>query len=145
MHSEQPPFTNTALVADNDRMFHRIASVGDSQSEPNTFPTTARIEHREADQWRVVDGTRSLARFADREVRTSILWKAQIRVPGPDEVPPLDAATVAETLFRDLTARMIDAPRPDNPLTDEHWIALVHDTYYRCPHAPEPDARTELR
>jgi hypothetical protein len=33
MRSEQPPFGNLALIADNDRMYHRIGRIGDPHAE----------------------------------------------------------------------------------------------------------------
>jgi hypothetical protein len=33
MLSEQPPFSNAPLIADNDRMYHRIGAIGDPNAE----------------------------------------------------------------------------------------------------------------
>jgi hypothetical protein len=42
MRSEYPPFTNSALVADNNRMYHRIGWVGDPAAVPPSFPPPPR-------------------------------------------------------------------------------------------------------
>ena len=42
MRSEHPPFINSALVADNNRMYHRIGWIGDPASAPRPFPPPLR-------------------------------------------------------------------------------------------------------
>jgi hypothetical protein len=43
MRSEHPPFTNSALVADNNRMYHRIGWTGDPAAAPPVLSAAAQI------------------------------------------------------------------------------------------------------
>lgn len=132
MHSERPPFDNVALVADNDRMFHRIGWVGDSSTSSPLLPASAQIEHVDDVGWSIVDAGRTLVSYADSEIRISILWKAQVhREATSDETGThLTPDRVVEIFAADLAARGIDAPPPPSPLSDNSWIDLLHSTYY---------------
>ena len=48
MRSEHPPFINAALVADNNRMYHRIGPIGDPAVPPPALSAAARISHHAA-------------------------------------------------------------------------------------------------
>jgi hypothetical protein len=130
MQSECPPFDNVALVADNDRMFHRIGWVGDRASAP-PLPASAQIEHADNTGWTVTDEGRPLRTYLDSQIRISILWKARV----PDASPGLPASTltldhIVEVFTRDLAARGADASPPDSPLTNSTWIDELHRIYY---------------
>ena len=43
MLSEQPPFRNVALMADNDQTYHRIGPIGDPNAESPRISTAAHI------------------------------------------------------------------------------------------------------
>jgi hypothetical protein len=130
MRQESPPFSNTALVADNDRIYHRIGRVGLPSDSPAVYPVTSCIVHDDADRWSIVDGDRELARYPDQQIRLSILWKAQVDPAGANDVPPLEPALVASMLSNDLGARGVDVSIPVSPLDDHSWISLVHEVYY---------------
>ena len=132
MLSKRPPFDNVALVADNDRMFHRIGWVGDPTRGALSLPASATIHHPEGTAWTIVDGDRTVATYPDPEVRISILWKARV----PDDhtagalAAPLSEERIIAIFAADLSARGIDAPPSASPLTDERWVDVVHATYY---------------
>lgn len=131
MCSERPPFDNVALVADNDRMYHRIGWVGDP--DPRSLALSAQADIRHGDGgWTITDGDRVRAAYPDAQVRISVLWKAQVRLPGSasDRPAALTPELVAEIITADLRARGVHATAPTEPLTDETWIAFVHSTYY---------------
>jgi hypothetical protein len=44
MLTEQPPFGNVALIADNDRMYHRIGAIGDPHVELPRMSAAANIQ-----------------------------------------------------------------------------------------------------
>lgn len=62
MRSERPPFTNRALVADNDRMYHRIGWIGDPAP---TIPTITPGAQRGGLERKIIIHcvVRSLSRF----------------------------------------------------------------------------------
>jgi hypothetical protein len=43
MRSEYPPFANSALVGDNNRMYHRIGWIGDPAATPPVLSAAAQI------------------------------------------------------------------------------------------------------
>jgi hypothetical protein len=94
LRSEHPPFINSALVADNNCMYHRIGWIGDPAAAPPAFSAAAQISHHAESGWTISDTGRAPVRYDDRDIRISILWKAQVR-PGPenDETAPLTPRT----------------------------------------------------
>jgi hypothetical protein len=60
MRSERPPLTNRAIVADNDRMYHRIGWIGQPSPTTPTITPGAQIEHIAGNGWVVSDGDGTL-------------------------------------------------------------------------------------
>jgi hypothetical protein len=88
--SEHPPFTNSVLVADNNRMHHRIGQIGDLGAAPRALSAAAKISRHADGGWTVSDTGNVPVRYDDRDFRISILWKAQIRpAPEHDTAAPL--------------------------------------------------------
>ena len=131
MRSEQPPFMNSALVADNNRMYHRIGWTGDPVAAPPALSATARLSHHADGGWIISDTGVASVRYHDRDVRISILWKARVR-PGPETgvAAPLTPEVITEIISADLTRRGVHVPGPVPPLSDRSWLDLVHSTYY---------------
>src|SRR5580704_3912684 len=63
MRSEHPPFINSALVADNNRMYHRIGWVGDPAAAPPAFSAAAQISHHADGGWTISDAGRAPVRY----------------------------------------------------------------------------------
>ncbi|MGH3125459.1 MAG: hypothetical protein ACRDND_31145, partial [Streptosporangiaceae bacterium] len=97
------------VVADNNRMYHRIGRVGDPAVPPPAFSAAAQISHHADGGWTISDAGRAPARYDDRDIRISILWKARVR-PGPEH-------HATALLTPELIAGIISAD-------------LVHSTYY---------------
>ncbi len=131
MRSEQPPFINSALVADNNRMYHRIGRAGDPAAAAPALSAAAQISYHADGDWIISDTGRAPVRYHDRDIRISILWKAQVR-PGPesDTAAPLTPQTIIEIISADLTRRGVQAPGRVPSLSDQGWLDLVHSTYY---------------
>jgi hypothetical protein len=130
MRSVHPPFVNSALVADNNRMYHRIGWIGDPAAAPPVLSVGARIGHEADDGWTVTDDGASPVRYDDRDIRISVLWKAQVR-PGPESAAaPLTAEQITEIISADLARRGVQAPGQVPSLSDQGWLDLVHSTYY---------------
>ncbi len=131
MRSEHPPFINSALVADNNRMYHRIGWVGAPAAAPPAFSAAAQISHHADGGWTISDTGRAPVRYDDRDIRISILWKAQVR-PGPqsDVAAPLTPELIAGIISADLTRRGVQAPGSMPSLSDQDWLDTVHSTYY---------------
>jgi hypothetical protein len=130
MHSQRPPFNNLALVADNDRMYHRIGWVGDPTAPTLPISTAAEIVHHGQD-WTIADDGRMIGSYPDDDIRISLLWKAQVQLTdSADELSPLTDHQVAGIFSADLGRRGLDASAASSALSDESWIDLVHATYY---------------
>jgi hypothetical protein len=129
MCSEHPPFVNSALVADNNRMYHRIGRIGDPAATPPALSAAAQIGRHADGGWIVSDAGTSAVRYEDRDIRISILWKAKVSPgPGSASVAPLTPELITEIICADLTRRGIQAP--GQVMSDKGWLDLVHSAYY---------------
>ncbi len=134
MCSRCPPFDNVALVADNDRMYHRIGWVG--EPNPITPPLTpqAEISHDDSGGWTIRDGATAWG-YPDGCVRISILWKAQLITPPV--AAPLTSDQIAGIINFDLARHGIKPVPSSNPTVDSEWIDLAHRVYHPVTAAPE--------
>jgi hypothetical protein len=131
MRSEHPPFINSALVADNNRMYHRIGRTGDPAAAAPALSAAAQISHDANGDWIISDTGRPPVRFHDRDIRISILWKAQVRSgPGSGTAAPLTPELITEIISADLSRRGVQAYGSVPSLSDKGWLDLVHSTYY---------------
>ncbi|HEV2242731.1 MAG TPA: hypothetical protein VGR98_16935 [Streptosporangiaceae bacterium] len=131
MCSEHPPFANSALVADNNRMYHRIGWIGDPAAAPPALSAAAQIRHQADGGWIISDAGTSRVRYEDRDIRISILWKARVRPgPGSASVAPLTPELITEIICADLTRRGIQAAGQVPSPADKSWLDLVHSAYY---------------
>lgn len=132
MLSEHPPFTNRALVADNDRMYHRIGWIGDQDPIIPAITRDSQIR-RVASGWVISDGGRTVQTYSDEQIRISIVWKGRVKPgfgPCDHEESPLTFDRIMQVFVRDLNSRGIEVPTPASPLSDKRWLELVHSTYY---------------
>ncbi len=127
MRSRCPPFDNVALVADNDRMYHRIGWVGDTNPITPRLTPHAEINHDQTGRWTIRDGTATWG-YPEERVRISILWKAQLITRTV--AAPLISDQIAAIINSDLTQRGIEPPPSINPTADADWIDLAHSVYY---------------
>jgi hypothetical protein len=132
MCSEHPPFSNVALVADNDRMYHRIGWIGDRALCPPDLSPSAEIDHLPEGGWIIIDGDRRPVRYDDKDVRISIVWKAQVQIDpvSVEAASPLTPEVILEIISSDLAARGVRVPEGVTSLSDQGWLDLVHSTYY---------------
>ena len=132
--------SNTAIVGDNDFMYHRVRPVGRREDGmPTGLSLDSRLEHVGGDAWRIVDGDRALAEPTFSALRVSVSWKAYVfrseeerdRVDaGADRI---DLDEVWSRFTTDLEARGVAFERPVEPLTDEAFIDVLSKTYKREP------------
>ncbi len=131
---------NTAVMGDNDRMYHRVRPVGkpsDGLIQGMTLDT--RLEHRGGSRWAIAEGDETRAELDYDALRISVSWKAQVfrsaaereKVDTHGDDLTLDDAL--DRFYRDLEARGIDFDRPEDPLRDEPFIDLLSATYRREP------------
>jgi hypothetical protein len=133
MRSKGPPFTNQALVADNDRMYHRIGWIGEPSPILPPITPSSQIEHVAGRGWVVADSGREVQSYSDEQVRISILWKGMVKSPRnarDKEEPPLSYGRIVEIFTNDLKVRRIHVPALASPLSGQAWLDLVHAAYY---------------
>ena len=129
VRSCQPPFDNVALVADNDRMFHRIGWIGDPHASTPTLSPAAQIHHDPSGRWTITDTGGTVCTYPDEQVRISILWKAQVLTET--RVQALTPEQIVGIITRDLAARGSELPASaTEPISDDAWIETVHRSYY---------------
>lgn len=132
MRSQRPPFANSALVADNNRMYHRIGWIGDPAAAPPVISAAAQISHLADGGWIIHDPGRPAIRHDDPDIRISVLWKAQVRAGREtgDADGPLSPELIVEIISADLAQRGVQGPGGVPSLSDPGWLDLVHSTYY---------------
>ena len=133
---EHPPFTNVAVVADNEDTFHGVAPLGPPGARmPTNLDHESRLVRGDGG-WDVTDGAGALlARIPDAEARITTSWKADVyataddarRADAGDDV--LDLETVVDTFLADLDARGITAAAPSDPTRDPDWVSVLGTTY----------------
>ncbi len=134
MSSESPPFGNVAIIADNDRMYHRIGEVGaPSAPRPNLSPG-AEIRTAGSDGWVILEGGKEVATYPSGQVRLSVLWKAEVFVDEAAErkanESQLTLDQVMEVFTTDLRRRGIEFVVPSDPMNSETWLATLRKAYY---------------
>jgi hypothetical protein len=128
MRSEQPPFGNVALVADNDRMYHRIGAIGDPHEVLPRMSAAAHIQPNGDGKWSILENGEVRATYPSHALRLSVVWKAAVR----DRASSTDNLTldrIMAILTADLRHRSVDFQIPSDPLTDTTWILLLQRVY----------------
>lgn len=75
---EQREMWNTAIVGDNDFMYHRVERIGPAGATRIEGMTAATTLDHDGHAWVVTEAGQELGRLDDREVRLSISWRATV-------------------------------------------------------------------
>ena len=127
MLAERPPFHNVAIMADNDRMYHRIGRVGAVDANLPRMTVAAEIRPAGREAWEIVENGEVRATYPAKAIRLSIVWKADLETRP--RVEPLTLDRVMEVFTADLRHRNVEFRPPTNPLSDREWISLLENTY----------------
>jgi hypothetical protein len=138
MVTERAPFRNVAVMADNDRIYHRIGRVGEVDVESPRISSAAEI-HRTDEGWEIVENGETCASYHPAAIRLSLVWKGIRESEARAESLSLDR--MMNIFIEDLHRRKIDFRVP-GAASDREWIALLDRTYYARPHfnGAEPEA-----
>lgn len=128
MRSEQPPFGNVALVADNDRMYHRIGAIGDPHAELPRMSAAAHIQPNGDGRWSILENGEVRATYPSHALRLSVVWKAAIR-DRESSTDNLSLDRIMAIFTADLRHRNVAFQLPSNPLADAAWILLLQRIY----------------
>jgi len=135
----RPCISNSAVIGDNDYMFHRVEAVGPDE---RTLPKGLTLESQlgwSGDAWEVVEQGEVRARYEFEDVRVSVSWKAQVFADAEqqalyhDHSEDLTLDQVVETLLKDLEAKGTSVERPADPLHDRKFIETLNAAYRRAP------------
>ena len=128
MLSEQPTFSNVALIADNDRMYHRIGAIGDPHAELPRMSASARIQPDGDGKWAILENGEIRATYPSHAMRLSVVWKAAVR--GRElSTDHLTLDRIMAIFTADLGHRSVDFQVPSDPLADTAWTLLLQRTY----------------
>jgi hypothetical protein len=128
MAVERPPFGNVAIMADNDRMYHRIGRVGEPDVKLPSMTSAAEIRPVGRGAWEIVENSETRATYPTGAIRFSLLWKAIRESEAHSESLTLDH--VMSIFIADLRRRGIDFRIPADPLSDSEWMTLLDRVYY---------------
>lgn len=137
---------DTAIVGDNDFMWHRVRPVGRPEDGMvDGLTLDSRLVHRGDGDWAIEDGGRELAAFPQERIRVSVSWKATV-FADDEAAARADAGdgglTIDEVVRRfrdDLARRGVDAPDPgDDPARNPAWIRALQQTYVHEPTTAAP-------
>ncbi|HWB66618.1 MAG TPA: hypothetical protein VG708_07310 [Mycobacteriales bacterium] len=130
---------NTAIVADNDFMWHRVRPTGRVEDGMVTLTRDAELVHRGGGDWAIVDGGEQKAAFGFDAVRVSLSWKG-IAFDGEadrrrhdEHTDDIDLAEVLRRFTADLADRGITVDPPADPVRDPAFVRTLRDAYVRYP------------
>lgn len=132
--------TNTAIVGDNDFMWHRVRPVGRLADGMPSLTRESLLVRRD-DGWAIVDGDATLATLPFEQLRISVSWKALVFDDAADAArydahrEDIDLAEVVRRFRADLDARGIACDVPADPVHDAGFTRLLARTYVRQPQA----------
>jgi hypothetical protein len=128
MSSEQPPFGNCALIADNDRMYHRIGPIGGLNPDMPRMSAAAEIQPDGDGHWAIRENGEVRAAYPDHAIRLSVLWRAEVRDRElSDDNLSLDRIMALFT--GDLRRRGVGFDISSDPLSDTAWILLLQRVF----------------
>lgn len=135
---------NTAIVGDNDRMFHRVRPTGRTQDGMLTRMTLdSQLAFQGGGDWAIETADETLAKLRYEELRISISWKARVFHDEDAERryllhdADLSVDDVVARFESDLERRGIRIERPGDPIRDPAWIDLLAEVYVREPTIPD--------
>jgi hypothetical protein len=135
----RPCVSNSAVVGDNDYMFHRIEAVGpDERTLPKGLTLESKLRWSD-DAWEVVERDDVRARYEFEDVRVSVSWKAQVFADPRQQAlyrnheDDLTLDQVVETLLKDLATRGTPTERPTDALHDRAFIEALNAAHRRAP------------
>jgi hypothetical protein len=129
---------NTAIVGDNDFMWHRVRPTGRPEDGLPSVTLESELAGRE-DRWSIVDGRESVVSFGRDRLRVSLSWKALVfssdadRRRHDEHGDDIDLPEILRRFTVDLEERGVEARIPDDPLRDPAFIDLLRANYVRYP------------
>jgi hypothetical protein len=139
---ERSPFGNVAVVADNDRMYHRVSDIGRAEEwlPEGALPKDARLQAGDEEGWAAIDASGTAVQYyREGKVRVSLLWKAMVFEDDRDAAAfdehrdDLTVEQVVAVFLRDLRVRGIAVEEPSDPFLDPAWQRVLLASYPLVP------------
>jgi hypothetical protein len=130
---------NTAIVADNDFMWHRVRPTGKPEDGMVTLSKDAELVRRDASTWVIADAEGEKANFPTEKMRVSLSWKAMAFDDEPDRrrydehTDDIDLAEVLRRFQADFADRGQTLSIPADPVTDQDFVRTLADAYVQYP------------
>jgi hypothetical protein len=130
---------NTAIVADNDFMWHRVRPTGKVEDGMVTMSKDAELRRLGGEDWAIVDGETELASFGFDRVRVSLSWKAiafhdeEDRRRHDEHLDDIDLEGVLQRFRDDFASSGETLDIPPDPVADPEFIRTLRDAYVRYP------------
>ena len=109
---------NTAIVADNDFMWHRVRPTGRVEDGMVTLSRDAELVRVDAGQWAIRDDGADRAVFPTEKLRVSLSWKALAlddeadRRRHDEHTEDIDLSEVLQRFSADFAARVSSSTSP---------------------------------
>lgn len=147
-----PPFRNSGILTDNQRMFHRGEACGprDRRDLPEGMTLHSRLEADGEEDWKITTDGAMVARYKANEMRTLFHYSAHVFTDMAevkqyyDHTDDLDRDRAFEMLIDDLKRRGVSFKVPSDPLNDREFIATLTRTYEMAPSIFPEEAPLEL-
>lgn len=148
-----PPFWNSGLLTDNQRMFHRGEACGPRERRqiPQGLALHSLLEPDGATGWKVTTDGKTLVRYAASEMRTLYHYSAHVFADIADvkryydHTDDLTHDRALEMLIADLKRRRVAFAMPSDPLNDRAFIAVLTRTYSMAPASFPEEAPLERK
>ena len=130
-----PPFFNTAVVADNEYMFHRVGHSGDEENYLAQGISSEALLHRVDNGWEIRLEDNLIRAYPDRQMRVSVLWKAYCFQSQADADAFNDPAfnltpdQVVDIFTADLRKRGVTCADPQDLESDTEWMQVIEEHY----------------
>jgi len=130
---------NTAIVADNDFMWHRVRPTGKPEDGMVTLSQDSELVRHDAATWAIIDSGEQVATFPTEQVRVSLSWKGIAfddeadRRRHDDHLDDIDLAEVLRRFAADFADRGEPLDIPADPVTDQDFIKILSDAYVQYP------------
>jgi hypothetical protein len=130
---------NTAIVADNDFMWHRVRPTGRVEDGMVTLTRDAELVRRDSGDWAIVDDAVERAVFPTEQVRVSLSWKAIAfdddadRRRHDEHRDDVDLAEVLRRFTADFASRGQSLDVPADPVSDPAFVRTLNAAYVHYP------------
>jgi hypothetical protein len=130
---------NTAIVADNDFMWHRVRPTGRVEDGMVTLSRDAELIRVDAGQWAIRDDGADRAVFPTEKLRVSLSWKALAlddeadRRRHDEHTEDIDLSEVLQRFSADFAARGEQLDVPADPVADPDFVRTLNAAYVHYP------------